>query len=192
MPPSDAELMEQFGNGDDEAFRTLVERHEAGLLQFFYRRCWDRSLAEDCVQEVFLRLVRHRGTWRPDAKFTTYLYRIAENHWIDRWRSKKAAPKESSLEGSTQDEDAHADIAVSPERLPEETASDHELARKIRKALSRIPEEQQAVFTMAEAQGMKYADIAEALGVPVGTVKSRMHAATTRMRELLQEDGVEL
>ena len=59
----------------------------------------DRALAEDCVQEVFLRLVRHRGSWRPDAKFTTYLYRIAENHWIDRYRSRKSAPQMASLEG---------------------------------------------------------------------------------------------
>jgi RNA polymerase sigma-70 factor (ECF subfamily) len=101
----DAELMRRFGEGDDAAFRLLVERHEKPLLGFFWRRCLDRALAEDCVQEVFLRLVRARGSWRPDAKFTTYLYRIAENHWIDRWRSKKAAPPGVSLDALVDGED---------------------------------------------------------------------------------------
>src|SRR5436190_14457449 len=105
---SDAELMQRFGAGDDEAFRRLVSRHEKALLGFFWRRSLDRAVAEDCVQEVFLRLVRHRGSWRPDAKFTTYLYRIAENHWIDRWRSKKAVPPAASLDGLVEDEDAAA------------------------------------------------------------------------------------
>ena len=193
MSLSDAELMEQFGDGDDEAFGVLVHRHEGPLLQFFYRRCFDRTLAEDCVQEVFLRLVRHRGSWRPDAKFTTYLYRIAENHWIDRYRTKKAAPKQSSLDDDVSGDGLTLEQAVAaPGRAPEAVASDHELAVKIRRALARLPQEQQSVFVMAESKGMKYADIAESLGVPVGTVKSRMHAATTRLREMLEEDGVEL
>src|SRR5262245_14531055 len=97
--------MRRFGEGDDEAFRRLVDRHERALLGFFWRRCLDRALAEDCVQEVFLRLVRHRGSWRPDAKFTTYLYRIAENHWIDRYRSKKSAPQVASLEALAEDDE---------------------------------------------------------------------------------------
>lgn len=197
MPPSaeltDAELMERFGAGDDEAFRVLVDRHERGLLRYFFRRCFDRTLAEDCVQEVFLRLVRHRGSWRPDAKFTTYLYRIAENHWIDRYRSRQAAPETTSLEVEVTDEGGTLEAAVaSGGRDPGAEASDRELAGKLRRALARLTEEQRQVFVLAETRGLKYADIGGALGIPVGTVKSRMHAATTRLRELLEADGVEL
>jgi RNA polymerase sigma-70 factor (ECF subfamily) len=185
--------MERFGAGDDEAFRQLVDRHERGLLRFFHRRCFDRALAEDCVQEVFLRLVRHRGSWRPDAKFTTYLYRIAENHWIDRYRSRQAAPETTSLEAQVSDEGGTLERAVAAAgRAPEDEAADRETSEKLRRALARLTEEQRQVFVLAETRGLKYADIGETLGIPVGTVKSRMHAATTRLRELLEADGVEL
>jgi RNA polymerase sigma-70 factor (ECF subfamily) len=193
MSPTDAELMQRFGGGDDEAFRLLVERHERGLLRFFFRRCFDRTLAEDCVQEVFLRLVRHRGAWRPEAKFTTYLYRIAENHWIDRYRSRQAAPDVTSLGTEVTEEGGTIEAAVdSGVRRPEEEASDRELARKIARALGQLSEEQRQVFVLAETRGLKYADIGETLGIPVGTVKSRMHAATMRLKELLESDGVAL
>lgn len=193
MAPTDAELMERFGRGDDEAFRTLVRRHEGGLLTFFYRRCFDRTLAEDCAQEVFLRLVRHRGSWRPDAKFTTYLYRIAENHWIDRWRSRKAAPPEASLDAELGAEGGRMDRAVADGgRRPEDAASDRELSETLRRAVASLTEEQRAVFVLAETRGMKYAEIGDLLGIPVGTVKSRMHAAVTRLREFLEEQGLAL
>src|SRR5262245_36570206 len=185
--------MKRFGDGDDDAFRRLVHRHERALTGFFWRRCFDRALAEDCVQEVFLRLVRHRGTWRPEAKFTTYLYRIAENHWIDRWRSRQAAPDVTSLETEVTDEggtlEAPVDAGV---RRPEDAASDREIARCLCRALAALTEEQRQVFVLAETRGLRYADIGGALGIPVGTVKSRMHAATTRLKELLTSDGIEL
>lgn len=197
--PQDAELMHRFGAGDDEAFRTLVRRHERALLHFFHRRCLDRAQAEDLAQEVFLRIVRHRGSWRPDAKFTTYMYRIAENLWIDRWRSRKAAPREASLEdelpgsGADGDDGGSLGTAVAaPGSSPAELSADRELAAKIRRAVARLPEEQRAVFTMAEVRGMKYQDIAEVLEVPVGTVKSRMHAATAKLRTLLEAEGLAL
>ena len=191
--PPDAELMKRFGAGDDEAFRRLVERHQKALLGFFWRRCLDRAVAEDCVQEVFLRLVRHRGTWRPDAKFTTYLYRIAENHWIDRWRSKKSAPGIASLEGLVDDEAGESSPGFAqPGPAPSERAAQMELGRTIERALARLSEEQRSVFALAETRGMKYEDIGRVLGIPVGTVKSRMHAAVTRLRELLAAEGHDL
>ncbi len=190
MPSSDAELMERFGAGDDEAFRALVERYERPLLHFFWRRCFDRTLAEDCVQEVFLRLVRHRGSWRPEAKFTTYLYRVAENHWIDRYRSRRSAPQETSLEADSGEEghDARRVVAATGPS-PEEEAHARDVGERIQKALDQLTEEQRSVFVLAETRGLKYADIGRILGIPVGTVKSRMHAAVSRLRELLAEEN---
>jgi RNA polymerase sigma-70 factor (ECF subfamily) len=186
----DAELMRRFGEGDDEAFRRLVDRHERALLGFFWRRCLDRALAEDCVQEVFLRLVRHRGSWRPDAKFTTYLYRIAENHWIDRYRSKKSAPQTASLDGLLDDDQTGGASAFAASgAAPGERAAAIELGERIRRAVLRLTDEQRAVFALAETRGMRYEDIGRVLSIPVGTVKSRMHAAATRLRELLAEEG---
>jgi RNA polymerase sigma-70 factor, ECF subfamily len=185
--------MRRFGEGDDEAFRTLVRRHERPLLGFFWRRCLDRAVAEDCVQEVFLRLVRHRGSWRPDAKFTTYLYRVAENHWIDRWRTKKACPSPASLDGLVDDDGVDASSAfASTGPAPGDRAGQLELGEKIRRSVLRLTEEQRAVFSLAETRGFKYEDIARVLDIPLGTVKSRMHAAVTRLRELLAEEGRDL
>jgi RNA polymerase sigma factor (sigma-70 family) len=191
--PSDADLMRRFGEGDDEAFRRLVERHESALLGYFWRRCLDRALAEDCVQEVFLRLVRHRGSWRPDAKFTTYLYRIAENHWIDRYRSRKSAPQMASIEGLTDPDEPGADSAFPAAGTePPDRAAQLELGEKIRRAVLRLTDDQRAVFALAETRGMRYEDIGQVLGIPVGTVKSRMHACVTRLREILAEEGRDL
>lgn len=189
----DAELMRRFGEGDDDAFRRLVERHEKALLGFFWRRALDRAIAEDCVQEVFLRLVRHRGAWRPDAKFTTYLYRIAENHWIDRYRSRRAAPRTASLEALADADEPDAGPSLpAPGSAPPERAGQLELGERIRRAVLRLTEEQRAVFALAETRGMRYDDIARVLSIPVGTVKSRMHAAVTRLREILAEEGRDL
>jgi RNA polymerase sigma-70 factor (ECF subfamily) len=188
MELADAELMQRFGAGDDEAFRQLVRRHEPGLLNYFWRQCFDRALAEDCAQEVFLRLVRHRGSWKPTAKFTTYLYRIARNLWIDRYRSRKAAPPTGSLHTRVGEGDGElVDTISAPVRRPEERAHDEELNVRIREAVESLTPEQRSVFVLAETKGLKYRDIAEVLDIPVGTVKSRMHAAVTRLRGLLKE-----
>jgi RNA polymerase sigma-70 factor (ECF subfamily) len=192
MPASDSELMERFGAGDDEAFRDLVGRHQKPLINFFWRRCFDRQIAQDCTQEVFLRLVRHRGRWKPQAKFTTYMYRIAENLWIDRYRSKKAAPPMTSLQVPVGDHGGElGGVLPGRSRLPEDGAADGELAQKIRTALATLTEEQRSVFLLAETKGLKYADIGDALGIPVGTVKSRMHAAIHKLRALLEEEADE-
>jgi len=192
MPTPDSELMERFGAGDDEAFRLLVERHQKPLMNFFYRRAFDRQIAQDCTQEVFLRLVRHRGKWKPQAKFTTYMYRIAENLWIDRYRSKKAAPPMTSLQRPAGDDGGElGGVLPGRSRMPEDGAADGELAIKIQRALASLTVDQRTVFLMAETKGLKYADIGEALGIPVGTVKSRMHAAIHKLRSLLEEEADE-
>ena len=192
MPPSDSELMERFGAGDDEAFRLLVERHQKPLLNFFWRRCFDRQLAQDCTQEVFLRLVRHRGRWKPQAKFTTYMYRIAENLWIDRYRSRKAAPAMASLQAPAgEDAGELGQVVPGRSRLPEDGAASEELAERLQKALDSLTEDQRSVFLLAETRGLKYQEIGEILDIPVGTVKSRMHAAIHRLRALLEEEARE-
>ena len=92
----DAELIAAIKKGDLGAFTALVRRHERSLINFFYHFSWDRGTAEDCAQEVFLKLYTHLGTYEPKAKFTTFLYRVARNHWIDRVRARKG--KTVSLE----------------------------------------------------------------------------------------------
>lgn len=186
MPRNDRELMVAFQEGDEEAFRELYERHAHALINFCHKMCYDRDIAEDMAQETFLRIIRSRNSYRPEAAFTTYLYTVAKNLWIDRYRSLKAAPKPVSADQPVGDGDTTLGESVEGrEEGPVKQVADREAARLVQAAIEELPEAQRLVFVLAEAQGLKYREIADILEVPVGTVKSRMNAAVTRLRGLL-------
>ena len=98
MTDSDSELMLRYRDGDEDAFRQLIQRYQKPLVNFFYRHTWDRFAAEDYAQEVFARVIRARARYKPVAKFRTWLFRIAKNYWIDRCRERAAAPNMGSLD----------------------------------------------------------------------------------------------
>jgi len=186
MPRSDGELMVAFKEGDQEAFATLYDRHTRALINFFYKMCYDRALAEDLMQDTFLKLLRHRGKYRPEASFKTFLYTVAKNLWIDRHRSQKAHPKTVSAEIRVHEDGATlGDLVEAATESPVQRLADREAAELVQEALLGLPEGQRLVFVMAEAQGLRYREISEILGIPVGMVKSRMNAAVTHLRGLL-------
>jgi RNA polymerase sigma-70 factor (ECF subfamily) len=178
--------MVAFAEGDEEAFRSLYERHAKPLVNFFYRMCFDRAAAEDLAQETFLRIIRHAPAYRPQGSFKTFLYTVARNLWIDHHRSRQAAPRTVSADVRSDEEGATlAELLPSAEASVTKRLEDREAADLVRAALAALPEPQRLVFVMAESQGLAYGEIAQVLGVPVGTVKSRMNAAVTRLRGLL-------
>lgn len=182
---SDAELMFELKKGRVDAFDELVDRHERRLVSFFYHRSWDRHLSEDCAQEVFVRLYTHAGTYVPQAKFTTYLFRIAHNYWIDRLRAGRHRHAQSLDAGADGPGGALGDHLASPEPTPVEASTHRETTDRVRRAIDRLPADQRMVVLLSETQGLRYDEISEILGVPVGTIKSRMHAAVQRLKELL-------
>jgi len=186
MPRSDGELMVAFQEGDQEAFALLYDRHARALINFFYKMCYDRALAEDLTQDAFVKLLRHRGKYRPEASFRTFLYTVAKNLWIDRHRSQKAAPKTVSAEIRVQEDGMTlGELVEAATENPADRLADREAAELVQRALLDLPEAQRLVFVMAEAQGLRYREISRILEIPVGTVKSRMNAAVTRLRGLL-------
>ena len=193
----DQALMLEVKQGSTEAFAELVARHNAGLINFFYRSLRDRQLAEDFAQEVLVRLFRAAESYSPEAKFTTFLYRIAKNYLIDHFRSQSIRPHPLSLDGATgAGEDGPGgeptrlvDVLPGKGRAPESPLESLELGELIMDAIDQLPLEHRMVFLMSEVEEMRYQDIAEALEIPVGTVKSRMHTAYHRLRELLKELG---
>lgn len=191
MTEPDSELMERYRDGDEEAFRVLVQRFQRPLINFFFRLTFDRFIAEDYAQEVFARLIQHRLTYRPEAKFSTYVFRIARNFWIDRYRAKASSPKVASLEAPVGGEDGKEmtlkDTVAGNSPDAAEEYQRKEIRRRVQEALLRLPEEQRLVFVLSENQGLRYQDIAEVMEIPIGTVKSRMHAAVLRLRELLED-----
>ena len=182
----DAGLLAALQAGELGAFNALVARHQRSLINFFYHLCWDRQGAEDCVQEVFLRVYSHLDSYEPQAKFTTFLFRIARNLWIDRMRTAAVHGKPLSLEASSGGEGrALQERVASRVQTPVEILAREEQQDALRRAIDQLPEEQKAVVILSEIQGMKYHDIGEILGVPVGTVKSRMHTAMEKLKDLL-------
>jgi len=183
----DAGLIAAVKKGRLGAFTQLVQRHQRSLINFFYHLSWDRQTAEDCAQEVFLRLYAHLGTYEPQAKFTTFLYRIARNLWIDRLRTNGAHGRSVSLETPLRfgEEKTIEDRLPAPAMTPVEILARRETEEALRRAIDQLPEEQKTVLILSEMQGLKYQEIGEILEIPVGTVKSRMHTAMERLKDLL-------
>ena len=173
------------------AFTELVDRHQRSLINFFYHLGWDRQVAEDCAQEVFLRLYRHAATYEPQAKFTTFLYRIARNLWIDRVRSVASrGGKQVSLEAEQgpAGERSLRDRLAGPAPTPVEILERQETEAALKRAIELLPEEQRTVLVLSEMQGLKYQEIGAILDIPVGTVKSRMHTAMEKLKEMMADD----
>lgn len=189
MIPHDAELLVRFAEGDLDAFDAIVQLYERRLVGYFQGLSGDRQRAEDCAQEVFLRVFRARDSYAPDAALSTFIFRIARNYWIDVYRSRKIRPDERSLDtGATDDDESPIASLRASLPSPEDRASLAEEQARLRDALAQLPEIHSSVLALAGGQGMKYEQVAEVLGIPVGTVKSRVHAAVHHLRRLM---GVE-
>jgi len=188
MADTDVELMLKIKEGSKSAFNKLVKRHERVVVNFFYKNLWDKSNAEDLAQELFLRLFKAAKKYEPNAKFTTFMFRIARNLLIDYYRSRKNKPGTVSIQGGSDgNEDALQiiDTVASEDAPPEHASESSELGDAIQDAISKLPEDQRVVFIMGEYEKMQYKEIAEVLDIPLGTVKSRMHAAYMKLRTLL-------
>lgn len=175
--PSDSDLMRLARSGRQEAFAEIVRRHQRALVNRFRRLGVDHHGAEDCAQDTFLRLYRCLRTYRPVAPFGAFLCRLARQAWIDwvRRQTRERAVSLGSAEGSFP---APAEGAVE-ERLD------------LRAALASMPEHWKEVVLLSIDEGLTYAEISEVLGIPAGTVKSRMFYAVRWLREALHARSVD-
>jgi RNA polymerase sigma-70 factor (ECF subfamily) len=189
----DTEEMLRFQAGDGTAFDRLVARFLRPLASFFHRLGADSSTAEDCASEVLYKVFRARDTYEPRAKFTTFLFSVARHHWIDLVRHRSIGPPtvSSDVAGPRGDEETLGTTFPGRESSPEGRADAREVGAALRAAVAALPEEHREVFALAQGEGLRYQDIAAILGIPVGTVKSRMHAATGLLREHLRRAGFE-
>ncbi len=190
----ESEWMLRVRAGDDRAFTELCHRFFRPLAHFFHRLGADAALAEDCAQEVFLKLYRARATYEPRAKFTTFLFSVARHHWIDVVRHRAAGPATVSMDrddGGDEGEGSIRERTSARSPAPDAEAAERERTEAIRAAVETLPAEQREVFALAQEGAMRYQDIAEVLCIPVGTVKSRMHAAFHHLRERLRRAGFE-
>ncbi|MFO0983417.1 MAG: sigma-70 family RNA polymerase sigma factor [Planctomycetota bacterium] len=185
MSISDGELMLLVRQNDAAAFDELVHRWEASLIKFFYRHAGDRALAEDCAQDVLLKLYRNRLSYVPSGSFRSFLFTIANNHWIDVVRSQRTVPAMLSADLLHLSAPA-GELGCMRVPTPARQAEIMELGERIARAIRSLPDDQRAVWVLAEECSLRYSEVAAILRIPVGTVKSRMHFATLKLRELLK------
>jgi RNA polymerase sigma-70 factor (ECF subfamily) len=186
----DEQLMIRFQRGDRSAFAVLVRRHQTAIYNFALRQLRVQSQAEDVVQEAFVRVVQNAADFKHEARFTTWLYTITRNLCIDQMR-KRALRKHASLDEARHGEEGDgptlgeqtADTRASVER----EATGTELKARIAKAVEALPEDQREVFLMREVSNLPFKEIAEIVGVPENTVKSRMRYALERLQQALSE-----
>jgi len=180
---SDEELMTLAMNNDAFAFEELFHRYKRRLFAFFYRMRPDVEEAKDCSQEVILKLWRERARYTPKGRFSTYLLRIAKNHFLDRCLQQKHRVKLRPI--SPNDSEADVEKPCLPTD-PYNAAVANEIGVVIRRAIARLPEMHRFVYVLSEEQRLSYREIADILGCPIGTVSSRKVEALKKLREFLK------
>jgi RNA polymerase sigma-70 factor (ECF subfamily) len=187
---TDEALMIRFQSGDRAAFTFLVKRHQGPLFNFALRHLRTQPGAEEVVQDAFVRVVQNAADFKHEARFSTWLYTIARNLCIDQLR-KRALRRHPSLDESKRSEDSEgptlgeqtADSRANVERA----AVSGEIRERVLAAVDELPEEQREVFLMREVSNLPFKEIAEIVGVPENTVKSRMRYALERLQAALSE-----
>ncbi len=187
---SDEALMSRFQGGERAALALLVRRHQTSLYNFALRQLGNGPAAEEIVQEAFVRVVQNARDFRHSARFTSWLYTIARNLCVDSLR-RRALRRHPSLDGPPR-----ADQAAGPtlgELTPDASASVEraavsiELRERILAAVAELPDDQREVFLLREGSNLPFREIAEIVGAPENTVKSRMRYALVRLQETLVE-----
>lgn len=171
----DWQLLALAGEGDEDAFRRIVERHQDRLVRLCQRLLHDREEALDAAQEVFIKAYKKAGKLKPKGELYTWLYRVATNHCFNKLRRRRIVrflPIGNSLE----------EEPLGREPSDQSPAPDRQLAarerwRATRDAISRLPEGQRAVLVLAKFEGLSYRQIAETLQITEGAVESRLFRA---------------
>lgn len=180
----DHALMARIGEGDHEAFRELVERHQHAVVGTVAKMLGNPSEAEDIAQQVFLRIWKNAARYRPDARFTTYLFTVTRNLVFNETR-RRGRKREVSME--EREESSHQQIAAASEHRPDAELLQEELRQAVDAAIAALPESQRMAVVLRRYEGMPYEEIAEVLGLSVSAVKSLLFRARTTLREALQD-----
>lgn len=198
--PSDEQLVKDFLDGRSDSFELIVRRHTQELHQFVYRFTTDRVAAEDVVQETFLQVYNAAASFDPQRRFKPWLFTIAANKARDYLR-KLGRRREVPFEASVGGEDSgqrFLDLFSGADVLPHEEMVMEEERQVVRSVMEAMPEKYAEVLILAYYHRFAYKDIAEVIGIPLGTVKSRLHAAIAHFcrkykeavaAELKRDDG---
>lgn len=169
--PADEELIALFSAGDASAFEELVRRHEQRIYNLCLRMLGRPEDARDATQEAFLAALKKLSSFRGEARFATWLHRVAVNACYDILRRRQRRPED--------------ELPEEPGPAPGDLAESAAEAIDVREALLKIPEDFRVVLILHDVHDIGYDEVSETLGIPVGTVKSRLHRARVAMAQLL-------
>ena len=184
--------MHLYQKGDEYAFEILYWRHQHGIFNYICHFVGSSGTqAEDLLQDVFLKVVKASKRYEPTAKFTTWLYQIARNSCIDHFRKMKHRKTTSLSQPIDREEDLSIESTIATSApSPEKAARINEITGYLKEAITTLPEEQKEVFLMREDLNLSFAEIAESIGCPINTAKSRMRYALEHLRKALKQEGI--
>jgi RNA polymerase sigma-70 factor (ECF subfamily) len=186
MTPTDEDLVVAFQSGDIPAFDQLVRRWDRKIQGVIYRLVGNHDEARDLSQEAFLKAYRALGTFKQEARFSSWLYQIAINATRDRLRRRRRRTDLSLDDVEEKGESSLRDGAPSALDLIESS----DLSRAVAAAMAALPEEQREVVILKEYQGLTFPEIAETLDVPLSTVKTRLYRGLGQLRIRLERQGI--
>jgi len=185
---TDHDLIAFARSGSEKAYRELLDRYQRPVFSLIYRMVRDREQAEDLAQETFVKVFNHLESYNPKYKFSSWIFKIASNLAIDALRKRE--PQMVSLDGSPHAETAEQIEATritveSGDQNPEEFLEAKELGEEIEKAIGMLRAEYRTAVLLRHVEGRPYEEIADIMGIPLGTVKTYIHRARTELREHL-------
>ena len=187
-PASDAAIMLRAAAGDEAGFNYLAEKYHRPMIHFLFRMVRNQAMAEELAQEVFLRVYRSRKSYRAEAKFTTWLYRIATNLAVNHARDTKHERAVQTVYLDAPDEETGARPDVADDGLTaEQSLLREERMKAIRAQVMALPERQRMAVLMHKYQGMDYREIGQVLKLSESAIKSLLFRAYQTLREKLKE-----
>lgn len=182
----DEMLIRRAQGGDRSAFDVLLTRHEIKAYQYAFRLTRNSEEASDVVADAFIRIYNAIGNFKGQSSFATWMYRILTNCFLD---LRKRVKPTSSLEVATQAGDGEVERQIEdPGLSPHEESEKTERDERVERAVNKLPEYQRSMIVMYHVDMLTYEEIAEALDLPIGTVKSRLNRARLSLRDLLIKD----
>lgn len=176
----DGELMVRYAGGDLRAFEALYRRHRNSLYRYLARHTRDPEIANDLFQEVWSKVIASRARYEPRAKFSTFLYRVAHNCFIDHCR--RASGRTDRAMANSEDFDLENVLPAAAADLPDARAEHAQTLASYRAALGSLPAEQRDAFLLYEESGLSLEEIGQITGVSMETAKSRLRYALAKLR----------
>ncbi|MFH1434477.1 MAG: sigma-70 family RNA polymerase sigma factor [Pseudomonadota bacterium] len=180
MKVDEADLAKRAGRGDDDAFETIVNHYSQRIVRYCHRMVG--TGAEDLAQEIFVKLFMALDRLEAQKPLTPFLFRIAHNHCVDALKKKKVSTVSLVRSGEQGMEAQHADEKPTPEELAQKA----EVQAAVEQALESLPATYRSALVMWHVEGMSYEEISQTLGLPMGTVKARIHRGREKLQQKLR------